>query len=656
MTNKIDRLIFCLLMAAACVTLLPATAVVAEQQYSFRVPLAQMVVTVERDASVRIVYDITFHNNPGAHPIDIVDIGMPHAGYRLSDISASLDGRPLRDIRPSTEVKPGVEVHLDGSAIMPGRQGTLHVGFAMPGMVYQDTTRKDYASLEITPTWFGDQYVNGTTHLQVAIVLPKSVKPDEVLHQGLPFQQKAITNEGTMVGWDWPATRLIGPHKVGVSFPKRDLERVVTITPWGLLMRWFSESIRARLIVGGIFVVLFGLLFFRFSGGTGVSVFVVLSAAAGVAFVVSPLAELLSLPLVAVLIGINEWYLAHRKQGYMPPIAQVEGGGIKRGLTAPEAAALLEMPLAKVLSLVVFGLLKKGVLQQVQPDPLVVEVDKDFQFNFVPGTVGEQTPNPGPSNPSGQSPEVGQGPEPGGTAEDQRTKFYREAGQKRAIAVHAYEFPFLFLLQHNAGKPVKEIDFSTAMRLLLEGTAARMKGFDLRQTQEYYRSIVHHATEQAAAIGDIPQRQQQVDRNFEWILMDDNYPTVFTWPYQPMWTRGFGSSGGSMGGERSASPAGPPQAPSMPGQTSAGDVASSFAGWAENTMGGMASAIMPGSLTMAHPAGGFLNLSGADRVTGEFFQALAESAAHSGGGGGGGGGGCACAGCACACACAGGGR
>ena len=47
---------------------------------------------------------------------------------------------------------------------------------------------------------------------------------------------------------------------------------------------------------------------------------------------------------------------------------------------------------------------------------------------------------------------------------------------------------------------------------------------------------------------------------------------------------------------------------------------------------------------------------GADRVTGEFFQALAESGGSGGGGGGGGGCACACAGCACACACAGGGR
>jgi hypothetical protein len=180
-----------------------------------------------------------------------------------------------------------------------------------------------------------------------------------------------------------------------------------------------------------------------------------------------------------------------------------------------------------------------------------------------------------------------------------------------------------------------------------------MKGFDLAETKDYYRAIIRKAIEQASAIGDIPQREQTIDRNFEWILMDDHFPTVFTYgrPYYPVWTRGSTVSMPSM-------PGGPPAAPGTGGSTSFGDVASSFAGWAENTMGKMASAISPGALSLPHPAGGFLDLSGADHVAGDFFQALAESATSGGGVGGSGGGGCACAcaGCACACACAGGGR
>jgi hypothetical protein len=75
-------------------------------------------------------------------------------------------------------------------------------------------------------------------------------------------------------------------------------------------------------------------------------------------------------------------------------------------------------------------------------------------------------------------------------------------------------------------------------------------------------------------------------------------------------------------------------------------------------MGGLAAAIMPGSMSLPDAKGGLVDLSGVDRVTGDVFEALAESSGSGGSGGSGGSSGCACAcaGCACACACAGGGR
>lgn len=591
------------------------------QDYLFSVPELRMQATVNADASVGIAYNIKFVNSPSGHPIDIVDIGTPHAGYRLNNIRAWIGDRQLRNIRPSTVVKPGFEVHLEGGTIGRGQSGELRVEFAMPEMVYQDTTRKDYASLKITPTWFGPQYVQGTTQILVMIQLPKSVQPDEALHQGLNFTQKAATNSGAVVGWDFPNARLTEAHNVAVSFPKRDMQRVVVISNLGLLLKWFRESPQARITLGVIFLVLFAFLFFRFSGGTGLSVYAILSAGACILFAFSPGSHLLAMPAVVVLIGLNEWFRGRRQFHYMPPIAQVEGGGIKRGLTAPEAAVLLELPVAKVLSLVIFGMLKKGVLRQLQADPLVVEIDEAFQLK----------------------------PEPLLTNEDQRAKFYNEAAVKKGVVVQSYEHPFLFLLQSNPGKPAREINFGLPLKLLIQSAAARMKGFDLSETKDYYRSIISRAAEQAKAIGDIPQREQTIDRNFEWILMDPGYPTVFTYgrPYRPAWTRGSTVS----------LPSGPVATPSMPGTTSFGDVASGFAGWAENTMGGMASALSPGSLNLPHSSGGgFLDLSGADHVAGEFFQALAKAGTSGGGGGGGGGCACACAGCACACACAGGGR
>jgi hypothetical protein len=159
--------------------------------------------------------------------------------------------------------------------------------------------------------------------------------------------------------------------------------------------------------------------------------------------------------------------------------------------------------------------------------------------------------------------------------------------------------------------------------------------------------------EQAKTIPDIATREQSLDRDMEWILLDKDFPTVFNTPaysYRPIWTRAS-SGGGSSGGLPSLSSGGSPGG-AVP---SFSNVAAGFAGWTENTMGSLATAISPGSLPSLASKSGFVNLSGIDKVTGDVFQALASSSRSSGGGGGGGSS-CACAGCACACACAGGGR
>jgi hypothetical protein len=316
---------------------------------------------------------------------------------------------------------------------------------------------------------------------------------------------------------------------------------------------------------------------------------------------------------------VNEVYLRRRKTRYMPPVAQLEGGGIKRGLTAPEAAALLELPLGKVLGLVIFGMLRKGILRQAAAEPLMADVSEGFRID---------------------DPEVR-------SNKKARAKLFRKAGQEKGIVVHQYEHQFIVLVQENAGKPVSEIDFTVPLMEMIERVARRLRGFDLSDTQDYYKRIVRRAVETSKGIGDLSKRENWIDRYFTWILMDDDYSGVFTYGsgYRPTWVR-IPTVSGSGGGSA-------PAAGGVPGRTSFGDVAASFAGWTENTMGSLASAITPSALGTETLSGGFVDLSGADRLTVDFFQAISEASSS---GSGGGGGGCACAGCACACACAGGGR
>ncbi len=602
-----------LLLLLTVMAVLPGPA--QAQDYFFAVPTLQMQVFIEPDGTARLVYDITFRNEPSGRALDVVDIGMPTANYAISNMSASIDGVPLTDIRPSEFVKPGVEVHLDDYWIMPGDTGTLHFEATIPGLVFQDVTNRDYASFQITPTWYGDQYVSGFTNLQIAIHLPEGISPEDMLYQNEAFGQRALFEDRAVALWDFPAVRLTGPNLVGVSFPSAGVANVQRMSALDLAEMWFVGQTTLRLVLGLLFMGFFTYIFVRLTGGTGWTLWFIGAAALVYVFLRWPLSLLVAfVPLLAALYLVERWR-RRRKLPYMPPIAQVEGGGIKRGLTAPEAAALLEMPLNKVLTLIIFGLLKKGILRQTAEDPFQVEVVESFR------TTREK--------------------------QEERLQARRKAAQDAGVTLQSYEQRFLDAIDAKPGAALNKIEFAKAMDWFLANVAKRMKGFDLSDTQEYYRSIVRRAVEQAKAIPDIPLREAALDRDMEWILLDDTFTDVFNTPsytYRPTWVRtGGGASLPSLpsgGGSRSFTP-------------SFSNVAAGFAGWTENTMGSLAAAISPSSLPSMSGKTGFVNLSGVDKATANVFEALASSSRS---GGGGGGGGCACAGCACACACAGGGR
>ena len=58
-----------------------------------------------------------------------------------------------------------------------------------------------------------------------------------------------------------------------------------------------------------------------------------------------------------------------RKLKYLPPKIAIEGHGIKRGLTSVEAAILLEQPMDKILTMILFSVLKKGAAEVTKPEP-----------------------------------------------------------------------------------------------------------------------------------------------------------------------------------------------------------------------------------------------------------------------------------------------
>ncbi|MBI3160018.1 MAG: hypothetical protein HYZ26_10510 [Chloroflexi bacterium] len=223
------------------------------------------------------------------------------------------------------------------------------------------------------------------------------------------------------------------------------------------------------------------------------------------------------LPLIGFLmlgaLGALEITLRFSRKGnspsYAPASARFEGGGIKRGLTGPEAAVLLGKPLHVILALALVDMLHKGLLLlgtgaalQVSP----VETMRTRQRSL--------------------NPEI-------------RSEMRRKAAQTLGKTLHPFEEPILELLEQQAGAPIGGIDFGLAVLPLVDHVARRVGGYDLAETREYYQQIIKRAPVEARSEGVLQKAREKIfARNLAWILLDENYAGILDqqdYSYAPMW-------------------------------------------------------------------------------------------------------------------------
>lgn len=209
----------CLLAAAFASLLLLVTIPSPAASYGFQVPTETVWVRVNTDSSLDFWYTVEFQCDPGAAPIDIVDMGMPNTNYYLSECAASIDGHSLEEIKPSTVVTPGVEVHLNEFAIQPGKSGKFQFHGKNPRMVYSDTSRPGYASMQFKNTWWGDQYAHGNTSLSFSIQFPRGVKPNETVWHQIQYNSTSVNEDCIVFTWDNASAVPYEGYVYGVSFP-----------------------------------------------------------------------------------------------------------------------------------------------------------------------------------------------------------------------------------------------------------------------------------------------------------------------------------------------------------------------------------------------------------------------------------------------------
>lgn len=578
MRKKIFSLLIVMILLALIVS--PVCA----QDYSFKVTTEAVTVTITSDGTATIAYTFDFSNNAGAHPIDYVDVGMPNSNYDIHSITADVNGENISDIQPSQYVKPGVALGLGANSIPAGGSGTVHCHIGTVRNILYPGTQKEsepYASLQFSPTRFDSKYVSGSTNFSVTLVLPVSDALEPRFYPPKHWPDSA----GPQTGFDqsnhifyrWQTSNANGSTQYifGAAFPAALVPASAIVQPPRFNFgAWLNDNSVLLLTLGTLFLTVISIL--------------------------CPfLATLVTLGAILYLI-IR--IIRQQKMDYLPPKISIEGNGIKRGLTAVEAAILMEQPMDKILTMILFSLVKKNAARVVTRDPLKIEA---------------VTPQP--------------------------------------EGLHTYEINFLQALQSALPDSEKNA-LQDMMVALVQSVTEIMKGFSRKETVAYYQDIIKHAWVQIETAGTPDVKSQIFGENIEWTMLDQNYGEhthrVFDAgpAFLPEWWGNYDPSYylASLGGDSSL--------PASPPSPSGGDKPSSTPFLPTLPGGAFAASVINGVQSFsAGIIGDIINFTESVTAKTNPVPVATSSSFHSVGSSGGHHS-CACACAGCACACAGGGR
>lgn len=586
------------LITVLMLIILPLSSVYA-QSYRFKVTRYDVQAVIEADGTLTLFYEMDFENDPNGHAIDFVDLGMPNDNYQLSNISATINGTLVPEINHSSYVK-GAELALGEYQIPPGGTGTVQakiVGITGVLFPYDQDDRENYVNFQFMPNYFdSDADKSQNTDYTLSIVLPPDVGSDEGVYyypDRWPGEKDAVatlTVEDKRVIYEWHATNANTHTKYlfGVAFPASAVPES-------------SVSSSKDLSQGQI----------DNTGSNSVQFFPKLlgNICSSMKFLV-PLGIIILISIFSSKKQMQE--TEKRKLQYLKPTLSVEGHGIKRGLTAVEAAILLEESLDQVLTMILFGLLKKEAISVINQDPLVIETNS---------------------------------PLPEG--------------------LYDYETKFIEALGHE-----KKTSQRSALQILIveliKSVEQKMKGFNAKDTKAYYKDIVQRAWSAVEGANTPEVKSAQFEHTLEWTMLDEDFSGRTTRTFMdtpvfiPRWWwrydntyRPYMSSpvADTAGSGNMASP--------VPGLASSSSSSSSKPSFSLPNIPGatFAASVISGGANMTKSIIGD-SKAFTSQVTNRTNPIPKVTSSGSGRFSGGGGSSCACA-CACAgcaCACAGGGR
>jgi len=265
------------------------------------------------DGTIDLFYNLTVVCESGL--IDWVEIGQPNAEFSVTSCT-DLYNRSLACTTKQTNDWYGVHIDL-GYFLGPGENATIILRTGVDKMIWEDETNPGNVGMQFTPSYWPVRIED----LRLAVVVPAGVQKEEIRNSP-DYDNIFQEDERWVIYWnrtDWQPDKQLN---VGVGFPQKYMTKWYSLSLWDKIVRFLTSP---TFVVGGV------------------SVF--LGAMCIIGFVMT------------------------RRNPYNSPKLSMEALGVRKGLLAVEAATLLDVEPRKILTMILFGLMKKGAVEVSETEP-----------------------------------------------------------------------------------------------------------------------------------------------------------------------------------------------------------------------------------------------------------------------------------------------
>jgi hypothetical protein len=390
---------------------------------------------INDDGTIDLTYNISLTVTQGR--LTAFDVGQPNRDFTIGQAMDQY-GNQLHTYSYTADVA-SVDFKQQINA---GESIWYTITTNVAGMIYNDTTNPGNYGMQFIPQWISDTPISD---VRIQIVLPSGVSTSDVKTTEVYYNGTSMVEGRLAVYWEKPSLAANEQFMVGVSFPATAMPNY---TP--------SQAESGDGVDWDSLVLVLGVIGF----------------------------------FAAILIFIFIIYKVN-KSSYQAPKVSMETLGVKRGLTAVEAAYLLDLKPPQLVTAILYSLLQKRAVWAEETKP-------SLKLKVLP-------------------------------------PYENKTGTKEN-PLRYYEIDFLQAIK--ADGSLDEEKLAKAIMFLRDTVEQKLEGYSRKDTVEYYRKIVDKAWAQVEQAGTPELASNAYDKELLWLMMDPNQKvrteTVFRdRPFQP---------------------------------------------------------------------------------------------------------------------------